>query len=365
MRLLHLADVHLDSPFAWLAGGGARRRSAIRDALIAALALARAEGVDAVCVAGDLFEHERVTEDTARFLADAFAALAPTPVYLAPGNHDWYGPASVYRRTAWPGNVTVFSSQHLTPVTLADGFTVWGAAHLAPAGTRGFLDGFVVDRAGVNLALFHGLEHAAMSQQEAAKVPHAPFSAAQIPQAGLAFALVGHLHTPVEAPHHAYPGNPEPLSFGETGQRAALVVDVDDSGSVTTKRHVVAQTTMADVTLDVTGLAHSHAVRSAVLDLLTGRTGVVRLTLRGDLDPQVDLDPAVWSVAGLDALVVRADAVRVAYDVAALRCEPTVRGQFVRDVLDGVDADVDPVRTQRVLVTGLRALEGRTDLEVR
>ncbi len=370
MRLLHLADIHLDAPFAWAgAAGGRRRREAIRAAFTAALDLVAGERVDAVCVAGDLFEHERVSVDTARFLADAFAALGPVPVLLAPGNHDWYGPASVYHRTPWPANVTVFTDDRLAPVTVADGLTVWGAAHLAAAGTRDFLDGFAVDRGGVNLGLFHGSERSAMSLQDKAKVPHAPFAAADVRRCGLAHALVGHLHTPVDAPTHTYPGNPEPLTFGEAGRRAAVLVDVAADGTVTTSRRVVARTTVADVDLDVTGLAHSGAIRAAVADVLAGRTGVVRLTLRGDLDPQVDLAPASWANAvagvdfGLDALVVRTTDLGTAYDIDALAGEPTVRGQFVRDVLAA--ADPDDARRRRILVTGLRALDGRTDLEVR
>lgn len=365
VRLLHVADVHLDAPFAWAgADGGGRRRQAIRDTLRAAGDLALAEGADALCVAGDLFEHERVTEDTARFLADTFGALAPIPVFLAPGNHDWYGPASVYHRTSWPANVTVFRDDRLVPVTLTEGLTLWGGAHLAPAGTRNFLAGFEVDRGGVHVALFHGSEQAAMSAEAADKRPHAPFTAAQIPAAGLAHALVGHLHTPHDGSHHTYPGNPEPLTFGETGERAAVLVDVGEDGSVRTQRRVIARTQVVDLDLDVTGLAHSTVVRDAVLDLLHDRTGVVRLSLHGDLDPQVDLAPETWpaDVPWIDALVVRTSGLHEAYDIDVLTGEETVRGQFVRDVLAAVD-DADLRR--RILTTGLRALDGRSDLAVR
>jgi hypothetical protein len=38
-----------------------------------------------------------------------------------------------------------------------------------------------------------------------------------------------------------------------------------------------------------------------------------------------------------------------------------VRGEFVRDASESIE---DPELRRRVLLTGLRALEGRTDLEV-
>ncbi len=65
----------------------------------------------------------------------------------------------------------------------------------------------------------------------------------------------------------------------------------------------------------------------------------------------------------LTGLVLRTDNVRPAYDIDTLAGERTVRGQFVRDVLA---ADLPEQERRRVLTTGLRALDGRTDeLEVR
>ena len=49
------------------------------------------------------------------------------------------------------------------------------------------------------------------------------------------------------------------------------------------------------------------------------------------------------------------------YDLDAIACEPTVRGQFVRNVRD---EDLADEKSLRVVVAGLRALDGRADLEV-
>ena len=62
-----------------------------------------------------------------------------------------------------------------------------------------------------------------------------------------------------------------------------------------------------------------------------------------------------------DAFRLHVGDLRPAYDIEAIQEEPTVRGQFVRDVLnDGLSSD----ETRRVLITGLRALGGRDDLDV-
>jgi exonuclease SbcD len=365
MRLLLFADLHLDAPFAWAPAQLARaRRRALRCALDEICRLAVAERVDALCCAGDLYEQERFTPDTAAFLRDAFARIHPLPVHLAPGNHDWLGPASLYRQVEWTDNVHLFTADRLEPVTLADGFTLWGAAHRAPANTPGFLDGFEVDRGGVNLALFHGSEQGELRLQGNDKKPHAPFRESQIPAAGLQHALVGHFHTPRDAPHHTYPGNPEPLSFGETGPRGAVLITIDPDGAVYRQRHQVSVSQVADVAVDLTGAAHAGEVRERVTRQLAGRAGTVRVTLSGEVAPEVELNlDDLGEMPPTLVVVPRLGKITVGYDLAALADERTVRGQFVRDV--GAAADLTDEQRRKVLITGLRALDGRPDLEVR
>ena len=177
MKIVHFADLHLDAQFAWAAAHGdatRKRRQALRDTLSRIVSLTQEVSADALLCGGDIYEHERFTPDTAEFLRATFAELDPTPVYIAPGNHDWYGPESLYRRVAWSPNVHIFRTDSLEPVALADGVTLWGAAHLVPANTRGFLDDFHVE--GEGLALFHGSEDSWFTEQGEGKAPHAPFS---------------------------------------------------------------------------------------------------------------------------------------------------------------------------------------------
>lgn len=366
MRLLHFADLHLDTPFAWASPELARaRRQALRDTLQRICRLADELKVDAVTCGGDLYEHERFTLDTVEFLQSAFAAIDPLPVFLAPGNHDWYGPASLYRQAAWSPNVHIFDEARLMPVSLADGFTLWGAGHCVPANTPDLLDGFATDRTGVHVGLFHGSVLGGIALQGADKKAHAPFEADEVRRSGLDHALLGHFHTPVDADDYTYPGNPDPLSFGETGTRGAVLVTVADDGTVTRERHVVTTSIVADLDVDLTGVTFNDEVRERVRDALADQRGVIRLNLRGEIDPKVDLrasDILDLRPAGVDALIPRFR-LRVGYDLAAIKEEPTIRGQFVRSVIDAPDLTEDD--RHRILITGLRALDGRgTELEI-
>jgi DNA repair exonuclease SbcCD nuclease subunit len=363
MKLLHFADLHLDAPFAWAPPETARaRRRNRREALARIVALAEAEGVEAILCAGDLFEHERIGPDTVEFLRSAFERT-DRRVLLAPGNHDWLSPRSPYALAEWSPNVHVFTEAALRPIELADGLTLWGAAHRAPANTDDLFAGFRVDRGGVNIALAHASERATLAWQESGKAPHAPFDAADLPSTGLAHAFLGHYHLPRDAERHTYPGNPDPLDFGETGERGAVIATVGADGTVTRERRDVSVSEVHDLEVDVEGATHSDEVAAIVRERLAPLAGSVRVTLAGDLAPSVQLDLREIQRLGahLEGLVVRAGRLGVGYDLAAIQAESTVRGQFVRSATEEID-DLDLRR--RVILTGLRALEGRGDLEV-
>src|SRR5262245_46555394 len=88
--LLHTADVHLG-----LGDGGPGGREA--RAFSRAIDLAVDRGVDALLIAGDLFDHARVSEELLAWTAKELDR-AGRPVVLLTGNHDNLNDASIHHR---------------------------------------------------------------------------------------------------------------------------------------------------------------------------------------------------------------------------------------------------------------------------
>jgi len=362
VKLLHFADLHLDAPFAWARPEVARRRRANRrQTLTRIIELAEEEHADLLLCAGDLFEHERFTPDTVAFLRESFART-DLPIYLAPGNHDWYSARSPYALTEWSPNVHVFSEPRLTPIELADGLTLWGAAHRAPANTGDFFTGFRADRGGVHLAVAHASERSALPFQESGKEPHAPFDAGELEEAGIAHAFLGHYHVARDRERYTYPGNPDPLEFGESEGRGAVLASVAADGTLTRERRSVNISQVHDLPIALEGCHHLDDVLQRIAIAIAPLSGSVRVTLSGEVSADLPIDPRSLAQLGdhLDGFVVRIGAIVPSYDLEAIHAELTVRGQFARDTLEIPDEE----RRRKVLITGLRALEGRSDLEV-
>lgn len=368
MKLLAFSDLHLDAPFS---GRGPRlarlRRAELKNTLGRIVRLAAELEVDALMCAGDLYEHELYTPDTVQLLQRLFGEVAPIPVLLAPGNHDWYGPGSIYVTADWSPNVHIFDSSNFTSYDGMEGVRVWGFAHRNPSQTPNPLDRFRVEGQALHIGLLHGSEvggWATVARSHPEKIRHAPFRAERIPNTGLAHCVVGHYHLPSMGDFHSYPGAPAPLSFRDRGKGAAVEIVFDGSEEMVKRTsHTVSSLQAHDLAIDVSGCVDLDDVQQDLESALEPLQGIARVTLYGELAATVELDLAVLSRhrGQLQDVVVRVGSIHAGYDVAAIREESTVRGEFVRDLLA---AELDDDERHRVIITGLRALEGRNDLSV-
>jgi DNA repair protein SbcD/Mre11 len=359
MKLLHLADIHLDRVFhrAESRPAAARRRGELRDALVRALALGRDRGVDAVCIAGDVYEHEYVSEDTISFLRDAFAG-AGVPVLVTPGNHDPHLPGSAWERTEWPANVHVFTRDEVEPYPLGGGLTVWGAAFTARNCDASSIARFrVPGDGGTHVLLVHG---ALTGEQWAEEADYRPVTRAQLRATGVAYAMLGHFHDGRGDGFLCYPGSPEPLDWGErSGAHGASIVAVTD-GAVAAEAIPIATRRYVERTVPVGGASGSAQVEAAVATAAAAEVGAsLRVVLTGEIEPGCQIDPgsiAERCAAGLTELAV-VDRTVPAYDLDALAREGSVRGRFVARLLHSGDPDA-----HEAILAGLRALDGRAEV---
>src|SRR3989304_5470636 len=110
-KILHFADLHLDASFAgqgFPVEYGNERRLDLRATLTRILARSRELKVNAVTIGGDLFVQEYLLPETADFIQQQMALLAPIRVIIAPGGQDPYTNESPYARLNWPENVDIF-----------------------------------------------------------------------------------------------------------------------------------------------------------------------------------------------------------------------------------------------------------------
>ena len=291
LKVLHGADFHLDSPFSGLKpDAAARRRGEQRELLARLTDLAREREADLVLLSGDLLDGDLVFRETVQALARALGEI-PCPVFLAPGNHDWYGPQSPYAALEWPGNVHLFTGPELGAVRLPElGCTVWGAAFCAPRQSASPLRGFHAPAEGVQLAVLHG--------EVAAQGDYGPISEEDIAASGLDYLALGHVHQysglrRAGETFWAYPGCPEGRGFDELGEKGVLWLEVE-KGRTEAEFVPLCRRRYQILSVDLTGQADPAA---AVLAALSSRPGLEQIAGKAD----ASLKSAAWNTGKVTA----------------------------------------------------------------
>jgi len=238
MRFVHVADVHLDTSFAGRSEPVRRRlRDASREALRRAVDLAIREDVHAFLIAGDLFDGDRLSFTTERFLLDQAGRLADhgiTVVY-ATGNHDPGAPDTGPRSLAWPANVHVVGDATPRKVLVSDaaGQPVGYVNAVGHASSRESTDlSRLMPRPKGELpevGLLHTQVHSSIGAEE--HHTYAPSELTYLLRAGYDYWALGHVHVRQmlsEDPPIWYPGSLQGKSHSDRGERGAILVDLSD-----------------------------------------------------------------------------------------------------------------------------------------
>ena len=247
MRFLHTADWHLGRSF-----HGESLLAAQSAGIDHAVEVARNAAVDAVLIAGDLYDRALPSVDAVRLADEALCRLSELcPVVVISGNHDsaarlGFGAAlldraGVHVRTAvsgcgspvMVGDTAVYALPYLEPDLVRAELGCEERGHAAaltaamarvradlatrPAGTRSI----VVAHAFVAGA-FASESERDLAVGGTASVPAAVF-------AGVDYAALGHLHGPQRTGANGrYAGSPLAFSFSEARQRKSVaLVDLD------------------------------------------------------------------------------------------------------------------------------------------
>ena len=358
MRILHAADLHLDSAFAGLAEEkAALLRQESRDILRRMVDWANDHAVDVMLLSGDLFDSDRMYSQTARTLAQALARFRGR-IFLSPGNHDFYAPGSGYDAVDWPDNVHIFTSRRPQTVLLRSlNASVTGAAFTSAEEWEPF-DGasFSGGDAPIRLGVLHGEVTRGESKYRA--IPPA-----EIEKTNLTYLALGHVHRCAGVQRagntaYAYPGCLPGRGFDETGDKGFLYGEITPE-KVKLEFIPFAPRRYQSVTADITDRDPADAVRHA-LDPDCGQD-VCRVLLTGSRRENFSLSALTSELSGLCAALELTDETYPEEDVWARCGEDSLRGLFLQNLrarYDGADEDEKRQLLQAARF-GLAALDNR------
>jgi DNA repair protein SbcD/Mre11 len=282
LRLLHTADVHLGARHADLGDRAATQRERQFAAFVATIDLALGEKVDLVLIAGDLFDSNVQPKRSVDRAASQLQRLVDARIRLviAPGTHDVYDRASIYRAYDLPAMagavgsdlVTVLDPDHPEVHLKSLDVVVHGrcfATKRAPHSPLQDLDTAKDDRATWHV----GLLHAALAIEGRTDGDEVVITTDEIAATHLDYLALGHWHSTTKGKagktSYAYSGAPEPVALDQDGAGNALLVTLDQSDgkkSVTVEERRVGRTRVDKVQLDAASVGSQPSLVSKLAE---------------------------------------------------------------------------------------------------
>lgn len=359
LKFIHGADFHLDSAFGALpARQASSRRAEMRETLVRLTDYVNKNEIDMVLLAGDLFDSGSVFRETVEQLSAALGRMK-AKVFIAPGNHDWYGPGSLWEKVEWPENVHVFRENRLTEAEAA-GVVVHGAAFTGAEQAEGLLEGFTAPADGnIHIGLLHG-------EIDPAERRYGPIRKEEIAASGLAYLALGHIHRRMEPKRFgktlcAWPGCIEGRGFDELGEKGFYQGIIGDDGTVSLTFVPFAWRRYERLEVDVTGQEPRRAIEAALPED-TARH-LYRITLTGETgEGGVNLTALEEALADRFYALELRDTTRMAEDIWRRAEEDSLRGLFLRNLREQwtkANTEEERERVTRAVRFGLAALDHR------
>ena len=260
-RFIHSADIHLDSPLRSLALRDPTLAeligNATRLAFVRIVDLCLEEQVDALVLAGDLYDGDQTSMKTARFFATQLRRLdeAGIRIFIVRGNHDSL--SRITKELTLPDSVKVFGGRAETIVLERVGqgrpIAIHGLSFAQPHAPESLLPKYKppVDGA-VNIGILHTSLSGAPGHD-----PYAPCSVADLQSTGFDYWALGHVHKRSVVHGKSsivMPGMPQGRDINEAGAKSVTLVTATDDGVIQIEERRTSIAQFERVAIDATGI---------------------------------------------------------------------------------------------------------------
>lgn len=352
MKIIHCADLHLDSPFSELDVSKAEiRRNDIREAFGKIIALCKDEQADALIISGDLFDSKRISKLTVDFIISKFAEIPNIPVFIAAGNHDPKTPRSYYNLTEWGKNVHIFDTT--LEKTEVCGTIIAGISFGSDALSEKPLlteENFKTENKPTVLVM-----HANLGGKD-----YNPVSKSFIQNSGITYFAAGHVHKnykeKIGNTLFCYPGCPEGRGFDETGEKGVYIVNIEN-GEAKAEFFPISKRKYIESTVDVTNLTSFEAVIGKIItETSFSSENLYKITLKGEAEFNVDVNVLKDSLKCFYVKIYNKTMPKT--DLSLLKNDYSVQGLFVSKMLERMQKEGETEELKRALSFGLAAIRG-------
>ena len=370
LKILHCADIHLDTPFVGMtAEKSAERRRELRSTFMRLMEFIRERAVDYVLISGDLFDTRFATNNTAEVLIREFRNCPNTKFIIAPGRSDCYSDNPIYLSGRLPENCYVFSSDRLSRFDFEeDRVTVYGWAFMTDKMTTSPLyDNHVDDGSKINIVCGYADLGGDINSDLC------PISVSDMNKFGADYYAFGSRHEKTEfvkrgGSMYSYPGSLECTGFDNPylGGVKLLGIDYNDGELSMDGKHVsFGHLHFVTEEIDITGVNANNEITNRISQLISKKKYGIETALVVKLTGYVDPRFVVPKNLECDAFGLyffkMVDVTLPLYGTEHFKRDMSVAGEIYRRLLPMMQSENEEERlvAARAFRVGLAALENR------
>lgn len=356
MKLLHCADLHLDSPLGANLEGEKKkqRKSELLSTFVKMAEYAAAQEIAVFLIAGDLFDGGYVTKRTQNMVKEIILRFPSVDFLYLKGNHDSGNFLETWEDR--PANLKLFGTDW---VYYRYGNVVIAGAEFSDGNADKLYDSLLLNRSDCNIVVLHGQTEKYRSAEKAETV-----ALGALKNKNIDYLALGHIHSyrceTLDARGvYCYCGCPEGRGFDECGEKGFVQLEIAEN-TVTHTFMPFASRTVHEVLVDISGAETTFSVEQRVCDAVAEipEKDLVKVSLTGKVSLCAERDLQYLS----GRFANRFFAFKMIDREVGIEIRPeeyendiSLRGEFIRLVMQGGYTDEEK---RMLLELGIRALEG-------
>ena len=334
MKFVHIADIHMDSPFVNLSDKenlGDLKRLEQRKKIKEVIEYIKENKIDMLFIAGDLYEQQYIKQTTIEYINNLFKEIPETQVYIAPGNHDPYLKNSYYSKYKWNENVKIFNSK-IEKIEQNE-VDIYG---------YGFED-FYCTECGIenleienpekeNILIMHGtLDGANIEENQ-----YNSISTKMLEEKGFDYVALGHIHKTNFNKENKiiYPGSLVSLGFDELGQHGMIVGEIKNK-KLNIEFIPIKASEFVEKRIDVTEIISKEELIEKIDSIEIQPNEYVKIILEGKRNFEINTYE-LYKLIQEQKIIKIKNKTKPNYNIEEIAKENSLRGLFAKEILEEI-----------------------------
>ena len=354
MKFVHIADLHFDAPFVRLNANN-RLDSKLREnqckVFEKVINYIKENKIEFLFISGDLYENDHVKESTIEYINNLFKEIEDTEIFISPGNHDPYLKNGYYRTYNWCGNVHIFDNE--IRKYSYENIDIYGYGFDDFYVKNSNVENIVIENKNkTNILVVHGSLDTSVNIEKT----YNPLSYKKLQEIGFDYIALGHIHQTnyTQEEKIVYSGSLVATGFDEIGNHGMVVGDIKQD-IIETEFITLDDMGFEELEIDITEMEELDQIIEKINSLETQDNLFYKIILVGNRKFNIELSKINKSVI-IENIIKIKDETKLYYDLEKIANENSVKGYFVKELLERQKIAENKEEIQKAIEIGLELL---------